>query len=400
MVLTTAELEKYADVLLWGLKTARKSKFKKGDIILIQYENPALPLAEILFKKIVAMGMHPVQRMGLTFGMEKGFFEEADDKQLVFIPPGEKELYENVNGRIFLRAPESLTHLKDIDPARIGTVLVSRKPLKDILDKREEQGFYSWTLCTFPTHELARQAKTTIRHYATQIIKACYLDKENPVQEWESILNNVHGIKKWLNSLKIKTLHIEAKNIDLTITPGEKRKWSGVSGHNIPSFEIFFSPDWRGTEGTYYANLPSFRSGNYVKGIRLTFQKGAVVKIEADEGEQFAIKQLAMDKGASRIGEFSLTDRRFSRIDRFMADTLFDENFGGRHGNSHIAVGSSYTESYTGNQADMTKQLKEKLGFNDSALHWDLVNTEQKTVTAHLTSGKRLVIYEDGQFKV
>mgnify|MGYP000861030099 FL=1 len=400
MVLTTAELEKYADVLLWGLKTARKSKFKKGDIILIQYENPALPLAEILFKKIVAIGMHPVQRMGLTFGMEKGFFEEADDKQLVFIPPGEKELYENVNGRIFLRAPESLTHLKDIDPARIGTVLVSRKPLKDILDKREEQGFYSWTLCTFPTHELAWQAKTTIRHYAAQIIKACYLDKENPVQEWESILNNVHGIKKWLNSLKIKTLHIEAKNIDLTITPGEKRKWSGVSGHNIPSFEIFFSPDWRGTEGTYYANLPSFRSGNYVKGIRLTFQKGVAVKIEADEGEQFAIKQLAMDKGASRIGEFSLTDRRFSRIDRFMADTLFDENFGGRHGNSHIAVGSSYTESYTGNQADMTKQLKEKLGFNDSALHWDLVNTERKTVTAHLTSGKKLVIYEDGQFKV
>jgi aminopeptidase len=48
----------------------------------------------------------------------------------------------------------------------------------------------------------------------------------------------------------------------------------------------------------------------------------------------------------------------------------------------------------------MTKQLKEKLGFNDSALHWDLVNTERKTVTAHLTSGKKLVIYEDGQFKV
>ncbi len=50
-------------------------------------------------------------------------------------------------------------------------------------------------LCTFPTHELARQAKTTIRHYTNQIIKACYLDKENPVKEWESILKNVHGIK-------------------------------------------------------------------------------------------------------------------------------------------------------------------------------------------------------------
>ena len=400
MVLTAIELQRYADVLLWGLSTARKSKFRKGDIILIQYEHPALPLAEVLFKRIVDMGMHPVQRMGITFGMEKGFYEKADNKQLVFIPPGEKELYENVNGRIFLRAPESLTHLKDIDPARIGTVLVSRKPLKDILDKREERGLYSWTLCTFPTHELARQAKTTIRHYASQIIKACYLDKENPIQEWESILKNVHSIKKWLNSLKIKTIHIQSKNIDLTITPGEKRKWSGVSGHNIPSFEIFFSPDWRGTEGTYYANLPSFRSGNYVKGVFLTFEKGVVVKVEAEEGEIFTVKQLAMDKGASRVGEFSLTDKRFSRIDRFMADTLFDENFGGSHGNSHIALGSSYTDSYSGNQADMTKALKETLGFNDSALHWDLVNTEPKQVTAHLASGKKITIYEDGQFKV
>lgn len=400
MVLTTTELEKYADVLLWGLSTARKTKFRKGDIVLIQYERPALQLAEILFRKIVDMGMHPVQRMGLTFGMEQGFFEKADDKQLVFIPPGEKELYENINGRIFLRAPESLTHLKNIDSSRIGKVLVSRKLLKDILDKREEGGFYSWTLCTFPTHELARQAKTTIRHYASQIIKACYLDTEDPAREWDTILKNVYGIKKWLNNLKIKSLHIESKNIDLTITPGENRKWSGVSGHNIPSFEIFFSPDWRGTEGTYYANLPSFRSGNYVKGVRLTFKKGVAIKVEAEEGEQFTVMQLAMDKGASRVGEFSLTDKRFSRIDRFMADTLFDENFGGSHGNSHIAVGSSYTDSYSGNQADMTKELKEKLGFNDSALHWDLVNTEPKVVTAHLVSGKNLVIYKDGQFNV
>jgi aminopeptidase len=400
MTLTTTELEKYADVLLWGLSTARKTKFRKGDIILIQYERPAIQLAEVLFRKIVDMGMHPVQRMGLTFGMEQDFYEKADDKQLVFVPPGEKELYGNVNGRIFLRAPESLTHLKDINAERIGKVLVSRKPLKDILDKREDGGLYSWTLCTFPTQELARQAKTTIRHYTTQIMKACYLDKKDPVQEWRSILKGVLGIKKWLNSLKIKTLHIQSKNTDLTVIAGEKRRWSGVSGHNIPSFEIFFSPDWRGTEGTYYANLPSFRSGNYVKGVRLAFKKGLVVKIEAEEGQEFTAKQLAMDKGASRIGEFSLTDKRFSRIDRFMADTLFDENYGGSHGNSHIALGSSYTDSYTGNPADMTKALKEKLGFNDSALHWDLVNTEPKLVTAHLTSGKKLIIYEDGAFKV
>jgi len=191
---------------------------------------------------------------------------------------------------------------------------------------------------------------------------------------------------------------MESENIDLRITPGDSRKWAGVSGHNIPSFEVFLSPDWRGTEGTYFANLPSFRSGNYVEGVRLTFIKGKAIKVEAQVGEEFAGKQLSMDQGACRVGEFSLTDRRFSRIDRFMADTLFDENFGGKYGNCHVALGSSYTDTYSGDLAVMTPALKKKLGFNDSALHWDLVNTENKTITAHLTSGKSIVIYEKGIF--
>ena len=121
----------------------------------------------------------------------------------------------------------------------------------------------------------------TLRQYTDQIIKGCYLDKDDPVSEWADIHKNVIDIKKWLNSLKVKSFHIASENIDLTITPGERRKWAGVSGHNIPSFEVFLSPDWRGTEGTYFANLPSFRSGNYVEGVRITFAKGDAVKIEA-----------------------------------------------------------------------------------------------------------------------
>lgn len=398
-MLTDKELEKYADVLLWGLKTAKKGILKKKEIVLLQYEPPALKLAEILYGRLLDLGIYPVQRMGLTFGMEYSFYEKANEKQLTFLAPGDKELYQHINGRIFLRAPESLTHLKDIDPMKIGKVLVSRKPLKDILDKREEERRYSWTLCTLPTPELAKQAKMSLRQYTNQIIKGCYLDKGNPVEEWADIHKNVTSIKKWLNSLKVKSFHMESEHIDLSITPGDKRKWAGVSGHNIPSFEVFFSPDWRGTEGSYFANLPSFRSGNYVEGVRITFTKGKAVKVEAKSGEDFARKQLSMDQGACRVGEFSLTDRRFSRIDRFMADTLFDENFGGKYGNCHVALGSSYTDTYSGDIKEMTGALKKKLGFNDSALHWDLVNTEDKTITAHLTSGKKVIIYEKGIFK-
>jgi aminopeptidase len=277
-------------------------------------------------------------------------------------------------------------------------MLVSRKPLRNIMDKREDEGVYSWTLCLYPTEELARQARATIEEYTGQVKRACYLDFDDPVAEWQAIYRRASEIKRWLNGLRVRTLHVESASCDLRLTPGEQRRWVGISGHNIPSFEIFLSPDWRGTEGVYYANLPSYRTGNYVENVRLTFERGKAVGVEAGAAQDFVLKQVAMDPGASRVGEFSLTDRRFSRIDRFMADTLFDENFGGPFGNCHLAVGSSYAGTYSGNAAELTREAKRRLGFNDSALHWDLINTEDKTVTAHLTNGRRVVIYEKGIF--
>jgi aminopeptidase len=399
-MLTEINLDKYADVLLWALATAKKASLKKNEIVLLQYDLPALRLAEIIYGRMLDLGIRPVQRMISTFGMERSFYQKANLNQLTFIAPGDKELYKNINGRIVLLAPQSLTHLKDIDPAKIGKAMVARKPIKDILDKREEMRKYSWTLCIVPTDELARQAKMPLKRYTEQIIKGCYLDCDNPVAEWKQIYKEVNNIKKKLSMLEVKYFHLESANMDLKITPGANRKWAGVSGHNMPSFEIFVSPDWRGTEGVFYANLPSFRSGNYIKDVRITFARGQACKIEASEGEAFVKKQLAMDTGASRVGEFSLTDKRFSRIDRFMAETLFDENFGGPEGNCHIALGSSYSDTYSGDPAKLTSALKKKLGFNDSALHWDIVNTEPKTVTAHLTNGRKLVIYDRGVFTV
>ena len=398
-MLKERDLERYADILLWGLKTSRRERFRKKDLVLIQYEHAALRLAEILYDRIITAGMHPIQRLGLTVDMERSFYGKADRRQLVFQAPGEKELCGNLHGRIYLHAPDSLTHLKEIDPARIGKVMIARKPLRDILEKREREGLHGWTLCTLTTPELAAQARTTPELYTEQIIRACYLDRKDPVAKWTAIRQEADAIKQWLGDLKAAFIHCESENCDLKITVGEQRKWAGISGHNIPSFELFISPDWRGTEGTYYANLPSYRSGNYVEKVRLTFVKGVAVEIHAETGEAFTFQQLRMDRGAARIGEFSLTDKRFSRIDRFMADTLFDENFGGEHGNCHIAVGASYTDTYTGDPSTMTGALKRRLGFNDSALHWDLVNTENKVATAHLKTGKRIVIYENGRFR-
>ncbi|MBW1783447.1 MAG: aminopeptidase [Deltaproteobacteria bacterium] len=397
-MLTKKQLDKYADVLLWGLKTARNGKFKKGDVVLVQFDLPAVQLAEMLQGKLLDMGVHPVIRSSLTPGMEHDFYMKANTKQLVFRGSWQDDLFKNLNGRIYLHAPASLTHLADIDPMRIGKRAVAIKPLRDIMREREEKGTLGWTLCMVPTEDLAKKAGLTLRQYTNQVIRACFLDKPDPVGEWNRVFKDAVAIKKWMNSMDVDYYHVESQGIDLKIRPGEKRRWIGVSGHNIPSFELFISPDWRGTEGTYAANQPSFRTGNRVEGVRLVFKKGLVVKATAKKGEAFTNKQLRMDTGARRVGEFSLTDKRFSNINRFMASTLYDENFGGRYGNCHLAVGASYSDTFDGDPATLTEKMKDKLGFNDSALHWDLVNTEKKTVTAHLNSGKSIVVYKNGMF--
>ncbi|MCB2145845.1 MAG: aminopeptidase [Deltaproteobacteria bacterium] len=397
-MLTDTQLKRYADVLLWGLTTARSKPFKKGEVVLVRFNLDAIRLAEILESRIMEMGLNPVRRMNPTPVMEKNFFGLANRRQLVFDPPGEAELYRNLNGSIFLHAPASITHLSTIDPKKISRFTLSKKFLRDILEEREQAGLFSWTLCMLPTTELAHHAGLSDGDYAKQIVNACFLNRRDPVEQWKGVFKNAAEIKRWLNSMAVKYYHVESARADLKITPGEKRQWIGISGHNIPSFELFVSPDWRGTSGLYYADQPSYRSGNLVKGVQLTFKKGVAVTVKAESGIEFVKKQLNMDRGASRLGEFSLTDKRFSKISRFMANTLFDENFGGRWGNCHVALGASYADTYSGNVQSLTKEKKTRLGFNDSALHWDLVNTEKKRVVAHLIDGRRTTIYENGCF--
>ena len=394
------ELAKYARTLWWGLTTARTKPYQPGDLILLRFDQDATPLAEAVYDLLIREGMVPVPRQNLTPAMEVSFYGHGADSQIKAIAAGDRELMQNLSGLISLIAPASLTHLAGIDSGKIGMAAVARKFLREIMESREQTGDFGWTLCAYPTPEQARCAGLTVEQYAQQIKQACFLDTDDPTAKWREVHAEVTRVKQALGSLAIDRLRVESANCDLTVNPGQDRRWLGVSGHNIPSFEVFLSPDWRDTEGVYYADQPSYRSGNRVAGVRLTFKAGRVVEVSATEGEEFVKKQLAMDEGASQLGEFSLTDRRHSRIGAFMASTLFDENFGGEQGNCHVAVGASYSDTFAGDQTSLDAAKKASLGFNDSALHWDLVNTEDKTVTALLKGGGSVIIYKGGEFQL
>jgi len=103
---------------------------------------------------------------------------------------------------------------------------------------------------------------------------------------------------------------------------------------------------------------------------------------------------------ADKLGEFSLTDSRMSRISHIMAETLFDENIGGPFGNTHVAIGMAYKDCYKGQAAKLTEADWAKRGYNDSAEHTDMISTSDRTVTAMLASGQKLVIYQNGRYSL
>ena len=118
----------------------------------------------------------------------------------------------------------------------------------------------------------------------------------------------------------------------------------------------------------------------------------------ATENED-ALKEMIAQENADKVGEFSLTDRRHSRITKFMATTLFDENMGGTFGNTHIALGNAYKDTFTGDMAGVTDEQWVEMGYNSCPkVHTDIISTSNRTVTATLQDGSEKVIYRDGEF--
>ena len=120
MFFTKKQNEKYADVMIWAMESARKNgKFKPYDTVLLRSDFSARPLAEQIYTKLLEKHYHVVLRWNAPENFSKTFYSLADDKQLAFLAPGEKEFQSGINGLISLRAPEDLTHLKKVDPSRI-----------------------------------------------------------------------------------------------------------------------------------------------------------------------------------------------------------------------------------------------------------------------------------------
>lgn len=396
-------LERYAKVLVRFALNKGKG-IKKGDVVNINGPESSKPLFLAVRNEVLKAGGHVIQHYipnnDATHNWSASFFEHAQTHQLDFFPQHYfRGLVDQTDHVLFLLGDTDPHALKGVNPQKIMRRGKAMKQYMDWRRHKEHQGKLSWTIALYGTPAMAKEASMSEKAYWQEIIRACYLDKKDPVAVWKKLYKEIHGYARKLNALspKIEKLHIEGADADLWITLGKKRSWLSGRGANIPSFEIFTSPDWRGTEGWIRFNQPLYRYGNRITGIELWFKDGRVVKSKAKTGEKL-LKAMIATPGADKVGEFSLTDRRHSPIRKFMAETLFDENMGGPQGNTHIALGASYADTFSGDVSKLTEKQKAALGFNDSSVHTDIISTAKRRVTAHLRGGKTKVLYNNGQF--
>jgi aminopeptidase len=396
-------VERYAHVLV-DFALADGAGVQPGDTVLVAGLEETKPLFAEICRAVWRSGGNVIQRLDATqderFNLDRDFIELASEAQLDhFAAAYHRGLCDAIDHAVYIDGTDCPQAMKGVDTQKQMRRQAAYLPAVGWRQEKESAGRYHWTIGLWGTAAMAAEAGLSSEDYWEQIIRACFLDDADPVARWRETFAAIETYRDWLNSLPIARLHVEAQDTDLWLTLGERRRWLGGSGRNLPSFEIFTCPDWRSTSGHISFNQPLYTHGALVRGARLEFEDGLVTRVSADENPEL-LREIVAAPGGNRVGEFSLTDSSLSRIDRFMASTLYDENMGGPYGNTHLAVGHSYQAAYDGDPSSLSDDEWHELGFNvESAVHEDIVSTSDRTVTAVMRDGSQRVIYSGGHFR-
>lgn len=325
-------------------------ELKAGDWVRISGHPQALPLIKAFYRRALAAGAHPYYQ-AVVDDLEEILFKHGTAEQLRFIPETARLETEKLDALFHIFGETNTKYLSNTDPRQQALYRAARFDLHRRFLERSASGGLRWTGTLFPVVSAAQDAEMSLDEYEKFVYAAGHLDDEDPVAFWRNLSGRQEKLCRFLDGVKEIRLH--GRETDLVLRT-EGRRWINCDGHmNFPDGEIFTSPLENSAEGHILFSFPACYGGREVADVRLEFRQGRVTRCTAGKNEEFIHRMLAMDEGASRIGEFAIGTN--DRITRFSKNILFDEKIGGT---VHLALGAS---------------LKETGGGNESALHWDMV---------------------------
>jgi len=232
------------------------------------------------------------------------------------------------------------------------------------------------------------------------------LDRENPAESWKEKAAELIERSDKLNSLKLDALHFEDEGTDITIGLTDTSIWTGgpenTNGNttmpNIPTEEVFTTPNRMRADGIVRITRPVEVRGTLVKAAVLTFRDGVLVDFDAEEGRKALAAYIDTDPGACRLGEVALVgeDSPIAASGLTFYSILYDEN-----ASCHIALGSGYVSCLSNSEELDNDAKKEAAGCNVSLVHTDfMIGSPGTTVTGIDKDGRETPIIREGRFVI
>ncbi|GIU95462.1 MAG: aminopeptidase T [Gaiellaceae bacterium] len=330
----------------------------------------------------------------------------ADEETLDYVPPWLTQrllhLSDERGARISLSGPQAPDALRDLDPARAGR---DRLPYLAETGEVVNARTTSWTVVPGPTAEWAAvvypelDRERALEALWEDIALVCRLDEDDPAAAWEERTAELEAIADRISERRFDAIRLRGPGTDLVVGLLPSSRWQAGSDvtvdgirhqPNIPTEEIFTTPDPLRADGHVRATMPLQLFGTLVDGIRIEFEGGRAVAIEAAEGADALRAAASVDEGAARLGEIALVDGngRVGSLGRIFRDTLIDENAA-----SHLALGSGYQRA-VGDAAD-------KARANRSRIHVDfMVGSPELEVDGITRDGDTVPVLRDGAWQI
>jgi aminopeptidase len=314
--------------------------------------------------------------------LRKAFVELAPEDRLEWTPPWQvarlDHVAENQGAIVILVGDAEPDLLADLDQARVGKARMVdlRKRYLELIAERR----LAWAIVGCPNAGWAQAVlgEPDVDRLWQAVASTVRLDEPDPVAAWRQHIDTLKGRAEALNDRRFDAVRLSGPGTDLTIGLTPKSRWVAAETEtvwgqthvpNMPTEEVFTTPDLRRAEGTVRSTMPLVLSGTVVRDLELRFEGGTIVDIRASSGEEVIRRQIETDEGSRRLGELALVDgnSRVGKTGLTFMNTLFDEN-----ATTHIAFGQALPEAVDGGESMSPDELTE-LGVNDSTVHVDFM---------------------------
>jgi aminopeptidase len=258
-----------------------------------------------------------------------------------------------------------------------------------------------WTIVPAPNPGWAREifGKPDMDALWQAVEKAVRLDDPDPIGAWQRHIARLQTIAGEMNARRFDSLRYRGPGTDFTVgllptsiwkSAGERSAFGVDFVPNMPTEEVFTSPDPRRAEGKLRATRPLQLGGTMIRDLAVEFHEGRIVKVDATSGADLVRGQIAIDENASRLGEISLVDgsSAVGQLGITFFNTLFDEN-----ATCHIAYGSGFAFSVE-SEAD-------RAALNESAVHTDfMVGGPEVEIDGRERGGTWVPILRNNEFQI